>query len=116
MSFSCSATCLRNRASSVRAAGVNGTSFRAAAAAFVGDPPPQQAFVDPSLAGHFGDRAPGIDDPVSGLELVLDRERRPGFHVLNVGVRRETVEVDSGGNRSNEPAAVRSRSQGFSLS
>src|SRR5260370_22003976 len=40
MSFSCSATCLRRRASSVRSAGVNGSSLLAAAAS---TPPPSPA-------------------------------------------------------------------------
>ena len=47
--------------------------------AFVGDPPPEQALVDASLAGDFGDRAPGIDHPMSGLDLysvVNDRRVR----------------------------------------
>ncbi len=82
MSFSCSATCLRRRASSVRSAAVNGTSSRAAAgldaAPLLGAPPPQQGLIHAQFASDLGDRAPGIDHPMSGFDLVFGRERPAG--------------------------------------
>jgi len=41
------------------------------APSLVGDPPSQQTLIHTKLASNFGDRAPGIDHPMSGLNLVF---------------------------------------------
>jgi hypothetical protein len=79
MSFTCSTTCLRNRANSMRSAGVNGSSLRAAAASTrrrsSATHCPSRPSLRPSSRATSAIVRPGIDHPMSSLDLVLSRKR-----------------------------------------